>query len=65
MQPNAAYNQLTWSAYINIHDACLLAELKLIQHDLYPDVLMDRMVKQTMDNLMHGHVGGPANKNLQ
>lgn len=26
---------------------------------------MDRMVKQTMDSLMHGHVGGPANKNLQ
>lgn len=65
MQPDAACNQLTWSAYISIHDARLLAELKLIQHDLYPDVLMDRMVKQTMDSLMHGHIGGPANKNLQ
>lgn len=26
---------------------------------------MDRMVKQMMDSLMHGHIGGPANKNLQ
>lgn len=58
-------------AYISIHDAHLLAELKLTQHDLYPDVLMDRILKQTqihhgvMDSLMHGHVGGPANKNLQ
>lgn len=44
----------------------MLAELKLTQHDLYPDVLFDRILKQTqihhgvMDSLMHGHVGGAS-----